>query len=50
MGKRDGDISALSPLHQACYYNLLPLVNSLLEKGANPNVVDIDGDTPSIYV
>ena len=45
-GNADGDISALSPLHQACYFNLVPLVNSLLEKGANPNVVDIDGDTP----
>lgn len=45
-GNEDGDISALSPLHQACYFNLVPLVNSLLEKGANPNVVDIDGDTP----
>jgi len=45
-GNADGDISALSPLHQACYYNLVPLVNSLLEKGANPNVIDNDGDTP----
>jgi len=45
-GNDVGDIYTLSPLHQACYYNLETLVDLLLEKGANPNVIDIDGDTP----
>jgi ankyrin repeat protein len=47
-GNDEGDISALSPLHQVCYYNLKGLVKELLVSvpPANTMVTDLDGDTP----
>ena len=45
-GDDSGVITSLSPLHQVCYYNLTELLLLLLQKGANPNVRDNDGDTP----
>ncbi len=40
------DDSGNTPLHLACYYDCLEVVQVLLRNGADVNIQDEDGDTP----
>ena len=43
------DAEGLTPLHYASSCGHLAVVRLLLQRGADPNIQDLEGDTPNNY-